>query len=53
MKKARKGKVSPEQNEAEAWFLAAAARGNPARGLRLLEKLNRLDRKHQVLGDKP
>ena len=41
------------QNEAEASFLAAAARGNPERGLRLLEKLNRLDRKNRVFGTKP
>jgi hypothetical protein len=41
------------QNEAEASFLAAAARGNPARGLRLLEKLNRLDRKNRIAGTKP
>jgi hypothetical protein len=41
------------QNEAEASFLAAAARGNPTRGLRLLEKLNRQDRKNQVAGTKP
>jgi hypothetical protein len=41
------------QNEAEASFLAAAARGNPARGLRLLEKLNRQDRKNRMAGTKP
>jgi hypothetical protein len=41
------------QNEAEASFLAAAARGNPARGLRLLEKLNRHDRKNRIAGVKP
>jgi len=41
------------QNEAEASFLAAAARGNPERGLRLLEKLNRLDRKNRVAGEQP
>jgi len=41
------------QNEAEASFLAAAARGNPERGLRLLEKLNRLDRKQRVAGEQP
>jgi hypothetical protein len=41
------------QNEAEAAFLAAAARGNPERGLRLLEKLNRLDRKNQIVSTKP
>jgi hypothetical protein len=41
------------QNEAEASFLAAAARGNPARGLRLLEKLNRHDRKNRITGTKP
>jgi len=41
------------QNEAEASFLAAAARGNPERGLRLLEKLNHLDRKNRVAGEKP
>ncbi len=37
---------------AEASFLAAAARGNPERGLRLLEKLNRLDRKNRIAGTK-
>jgi hypothetical protein len=36
-----------------ASFLAAAARGNPERGLRLLEKLNRQDRKAGVAGTKP
>jgi hypothetical protein len=36
------------QNEAEASFLAAAARG-----LRLLEKLNRHDRKNRIAGTKP
>ncbi len=41
------------QNEAEASFLAAAARGNPARGLRLLDKLNRQDRQHRIAGTKP
>jgi hypothetical protein len=41
------------QNDAEASFLAAAARGNPARGLRLLEKLNRHDRKTRIAGTKP
>ena len=41
------------QIEAEASFLAAAARGNPERGLRLLEKLNRLDRKNRVAGEQP
>jgi hypothetical protein len=41
------------QNEAEASFLAAAARGNPARGLRLLDKLNRQDRKNRIAGTKP
>ena len=41
------------QNEAEASFLAAATRGNPARGLRLLEKLNRQDRKNRIAGTKP
>jgi hypothetical protein len=40
------------QNEAEASFLAAA-RGNPERGLRLLEQLNRLDRKNRVAGEQP
>jgi hypothetical protein len=38
------------QNEVEASFLAAAARGNPARGLRLLEKLNRQDRNNGIAG---
>ena len=41
------------QNEAEASFFAAAARGNPERGLRLLEKLNRRDRKNRIAGTKP
>jgi hypothetical protein len=41
------------QNEAEASFLAAAARGNPARGLRLLDKLNRQDRKNRIAVTKP
>ena len=41
------------QNEAEASFLAAAARGNPARGLRLLDKLNRQDRKNRIVATKP
>jgi hypothetical protein len=41
------------QNEAEASLLAAAARGNPARELRLLEKLNRQDRKNRIAGTKP
>ena len=41
------------QSNVEASFLAAAARGNPARGLKLLEKLNRLDRKNRVAGTKP
>jgi len=41
------------QNEAEASFFAAAARGNPARGLRLLDKFNRLDRKNRIAGTKP
>lgn len=40
------------QNEAEASF-PAAARGNPARGLRLLDKLNRQDRENRVVGTKP
>ena len=41
------------QNEAEASFFAAAARGNPERGLRLLEKLSRPDQKNRILGTKP
>jgi hypothetical protein len=41
------------QNEAESSFLAAAARGNPSRGLRLLEKLNRHDRENRITGTKP
>jgi len=41
------------QNEAEVSFLAAAARGNPERGLRLLEKLNRQDRKNRIAATKP
>ena len=40
------------QNEAEASFQVAAARGNPERGLRLLEKLNRVVRKHRMAGNK-
>ena len=38
---------------AEASFLAAAARGNPERGLRLLDKLNRQDRKNRIVATKP
>ena len=41
------------QSNVEASFLAAAARGNPARGLKLLEKLNRQDRKAGLAGTKP
>jgi hypothetical protein len=41
------------QNEAEASFLAATARGNPARGLRLLEKLSRRDLENRITGTKP
>jgi hypothetical protein len=41
------------QNEAESSFLAAAARGHPERGLRLLDKLNRRDRKNRTAGTKP
>ena len=41
------------QNEAEASFLAASARGNPARGLRLLDKINRQDRNNKIAGTKP
>jgi len=41
------------QNEAEAGFLAAVARGNPENGLRLLGKLNRQDRKNRIAGTKP
>ena len=41
------------QSDVEASFLAAAARGNPERGLRLLEKLNRQDRKNRIFGTKP
>jgi hypothetical protein len=37
------------QSDAEASFLAAAVRGNPERGLRLLEKLSRQDRKNRIL----
>ena len=38
------------QSNVEASFLAAAARGNPAHGLKLLEKLNRQDRKSGIAG---
>ena len=41
------------QNEAEASFIAAAGRGNPERGLRLLDRLNRLDRRNRIAGTKP
>ena len=41
------------QSEVEASFLAAAARSNPERGLRLLEKLNRQDRKNRIAGTQP
>jgi hypothetical protein len=41
------------QNEAEAAFLAAATPGNPDRGLRLLDQLNRQDRKHRIADTKP
>jgi hypothetical protein len=41
------------QNEAEALFLAAVARGNPDRGLRLLVKLDRQDRKNELWTPKP
>jgi hypothetical protein len=41
------------QKEVEASFLAAAARGNPERGLRLLEKLNWQDLKNRIAGTKP
>jgi hypothetical protein len=41
------------QSNIEASFVAAAARGNPERGLRLLEKLNRQDKKAGIAGTKP
>ena len=41
------------QSNVEASFLAAAARGNPERGLKLLDKLNRQDRKAGMAGTKP
>ena len=41
------------QSDAEASFLAAAVRGNPERGLRLLEKLSRQDRENRIFGTKP
>jgi hypothetical protein len=40
------------QIETEASYFAAAARGNPARGLRLLEKVNRQDRTNRFAGTK-
>ena len=41
------------QNEAEALCLAVAARVNPERALRLLGKLNRLDRNNRVAEEQP